>query len=196
VKKKLLIGLSLIGILATAYWYYNRNNGSVVISYEELKKRKEAANQNIIAAPINNTPESIKTTPNKEPRKPVVYETKDDKFEAFDKMETEWLSKAQPLFNEKEYILYKDMRSRADQEKEKAYQAYHDYLRAKFGNNFKYNISEDQSVLEKKINTKYQKELQTLIGDDRMKKYVALREEFNEELRRKSNGKNFIVIEF
>ena len=183
---------SIIGV-----WYFNRDKGAIIISKDELKQRKAALiNRSVPDNSINNTPASIKVGDNRLPPKKVVYETKDDKFEEYDRIENDWLSKAHKLFSDKEFMLYQDMRKRSDQEKEKAYQAYHDYLRSKFGNNFKYNISEDNSILEKKINDRYQKELLKLVGQEKMRRYVSEREKFNEELRRNSQGKSFLIIEF
>lgn len=110
----------------------------------------------------------------------------EDNFEAFEKLEKAWLSKAQSIMGPEKYELYVDMRNRNDKEKMQAYKEYHDYLRQKFGDKFSYNISEDQSVREKQINQRYLKELLKLIGAEKFKAYTASKDQFNEEMRRKN----------
>lgn len=118
----------------------------------------------------------------------------DENFEIFDKMEKNWLQKAETIMGPQKYGLYLEMRERNDKEKMQAYKEYHEYLRQKYGDKFSYNISEDQSVREKQINQRYLKELLGVIGPEKFKLYTAAKDQLNEEMRR--NNKEAIQIEF
>lgn len=118
----------------------------------------------------------------------------DENFEIFDKMEKNWLKKAEMIIGPEKYGLYLEMRERNEKEKMQAYKEYHEYLRQKYGDKFSYNISEDQSVREKQINQRYLKELLGLIGPEKFKLYTAAKDQLNEEMRR--NNKEAIQIEF
>lgn len=196
---KKIIFLITILLLGLGYYFYQKNH-SQIITHEELIRLKKAAKENAPAQ--ENVPLTLKTNEQsseallqKEPEV-KVYETKDEKFEAFDRMEKGWLNSVSKLLTAKEYLVYEDLRNLNEKEKADAYKAYHDYLRSKYGNNFKYNISEDQSIREKKINEKYLKDLAKLIGPEKFKKYLATKDQYNENLRRETKGKSFLVIEF
>ncbi len=196
--KKISALLGIILFLGLGYYYFNQKPSNI-ITYEELEKIKK---QNVKPT-VENVPLTLKTEQNAntttvDNEAPVkkVYETKDDKFEAFDRMEREWLSGVKKLLSPKEYLVYEDLRNLNEKEKAEAYKAYHDYLRAKYGNNFKYNISKDQSIREKKINEKYLKDLLKVIGEEKFKKYLSQKDQYNETLRRESKSKSFLVIEF
>ena len=123
-----------------------------------------------------------------------VVETADENFEVFDKIEKEWLTKAQAIVGSDKYQAYLGLREQNDKEKLLAYKEYHDYLRQKYGDKFSYNLSEDQSIREKKINQRYLGELLKLIGPEKFTKYTAEKDQFNEEMRRQK--KETIQIEF
>lgn len=123
-----------------------------------------------------------------------LKESKDEQFEIFDKLEKEWLTKAQAIIGAEKYSQYLEMRNQNDKEKMQAYKEYHDYLRQKYGDKFSYNISDDQSIREKQINQRYLKDLLKLIGPEKFKIYTATKDQFNEEMRR--NNKEAIQIEF
>lgn len=124
----------------------------------------------------------------------TLSQSEDEKFEAFDRMEKKWLAEVKTVIGDSNYARYLEMRELNEKEKMEAYKEYHDYLRKKYGDNFKYNISEDQSIREKKINQKYLQELMELIGKEKFQAYIKARDKINEENRR--NGKEFIQVEF
>jgi hypothetical protein len=67
-------------------------------------------------------------------------------------------------------------------------------LRQKEGDKFSYSISNDQSVREKEINQRFLKDLLNLIGPEKFRLYISVKDQFNEEMRR--NNKEAIQIEF
>lgn len=117
-----------------------------------------------------------------------------DDFESFDKLEKEWGEEVHGIMGDDNYQVYQDMKSRNEKEKMQAYKEYHEYLRKKHGDNFSYNISEDQSIREKSINQRYLKELLKVIGESKFIEYTAAKDQFNEKMRR--NKKESIQFEF
>jgi hypothetical protein len=123
-----------------------------------------------------------------------VREVQDDKFEAFDKIEKQWLEKAHEIIGADKYEIYLGMRDQCDREKMQAYKEFHNYLRQKYGDKFSYNITEDQSVREKQINQRYLKDLLKLIGPEKFKNYTNIKDQFNEMTRREN--KESLQVEF
>lgn len=145
-------------------------------------------------SPVTLKKEEDSVKPQKVREHSTLSESEEDKFEAFDKMEKSWLLSVKSIIGDQFYPQYVEMRNRNEKEKMEAYKEYHDYLRKKHGDNFQYNISEDQSIREKKINQAYLKDLLALIGDEKFKAYLKARDKINEENRKK--GKEFIQVEF
>lgn len=145
------------------------------------------------------TPASIKEeeTPQGSPKvreHSTLNQSEEEQFAAFDKMEKAWLDSVKTIIGASLYSRYLEMRNNNEKEKMMAYKEYHDYLRKKYGDNFSYNISEDQSVREKDINQRYLKDLLAMIGNEKFQAYIKARDKINEENRR--NNKVFIQIEF
>lgn len=124
----------------------------------------------------------------------TLTKSEQDKFAAYDEVENKWLAEVQNIMGDEFYPQYLEMRERNEKEKMQAYKEYHDFLRKKHGDNFSYNISEDQSIREKKINQIYLKELLQLVGEKKFKAYIEARDKINENNRR--NGREFIQVEF
>jgi hypothetical protein len=165
----------------------------------EARKQAEAIDFQANQAGSSMTPTSLRVeteTSKTNVSSKKTFEVKDEKFESYDELEKEWLTKPKALMSKDEYENYLQMRANSEKEKMKAYSDYHDYMRKKFGDNFRYNISEDQSVIEKKINEKYLHQLLKLIGEEKFKTFLKSRDDYNEIIRRKSSGKNFLIIEF
>ncbi len=177
--KKILLGV--FSVLVLFGLYYFTQDKKIVVQPREFQE-------------INNTPVA-----------PVIYNDKssdimvkapDQNFLEFDKVEAEWLTKMSSLLSENENLFYLDLRTRNDEEKMSAYKEYHEYLRQKHGDNYSYNISEDQTIRERDINTKYAKELLKKIGEQKFKSYLEMKDQFNEKLQKKSPDGNALIIEF
>jgi uncharacterized short protein YbdD (DUF466 family) len=125
-----------------------------------------------------------------------IIKTEDKNFAEYDQNEKEWLTRIENILGENDYQYYVGLRNKNEEEKMKAYKEFHDYLRQKNGDNFSYNISEDQSIREKEINTKYTREFLKHIGEEKFKSYLKVRDEFNAELQRKSKNGSALVVEF
>jgi uncharacterized short protein YbdD (DUF466 family) len=143
------------------------------------------------AMPVN--PTSAQTPQPEEQKKAIPL---DKNFEEYDQIEKNWLLKMNNMFGEKDYQFYLDLRARNEEEKMQAYKEFHDYLRQKYGDKFSYHISDDQSVREKAINTRYTRDLLKKVGEEKFKLYLKARDEFNEALERKSPSGHALIIEF
>ena len=149
-------------------------------------------------ATSGSAPEKVPVTLKKEEGPKIrehstLTESEEDRFEVFDEMEKKWLSTVQEIVGD-QYPRYLEMRERNEKEKMQAYKEYHDYLRKQYGDNFSYNISEDNSMREKEINQRYLKELLALIGHEKFQNYIKARDKINEDNRK--NKKEFIQVEF
>lgn len=181
---------------ASYHFFYNRKvpENKMALDWSELDKKKEVTGQ---VEAERKEPATLKTKKSREVKvhiKETLTPSEAEKFAAFDRVEQKWLANVRKIIGEKHYPTYLDMRERNEQEKMDAYKEYHDYLRQKHGDQFSYNISEDQSVREKKINTSYEKELLKLVGEETFKTYLKARDQINEESRREN--KLFIQVEF
>ena len=124
----------------------------------------------------------------------TLSKDEEEDFRAFDEMEEAWLETVQAVLGDTFYPRYIEMRALNEKEKMQAYKDYHDFMRKKYGDKFTHNISEDQSVLEKKINQHYLKELLAMIGPEKFQQYLKARDSINEANRKKN--KEFIQVEF
>ncbi len=167
-------------------------NETFTLDWHELEE-KSGVKKN----PLEQVPLSIKTNNTKEASDKVSVGSRvDDQeiFLAFDEVERNWLLAVKPVIGEEYYSAYLELREKNEKEKMDAYKAYHEFLRQKYGDNFEYNISEDQSVKEKEINQVYLKKLLELLGRERFQNYLKARDEYNEGTRR--SGKEFLPMEF
>ena len=182
--KKIIIAVILIIIIVAALIYSPSRN------ILQISKSKEES--------INVAPPSAQVDRQKKPlnnyKAGKAVESAQNNFEIYDQMEKKWLESVSNIIGNKSMPMYLDMRERNDKEKMQAYKEYHDYLRFKYGDKYTYNISEDQSIREKKINERYLNDLLKLIGQEKFKAYLKARDDFNEENRRQS--KEAMIIEF
>ncbi len=194
--------LILVFIILVSWFIYRATHAPV-------EQSEVVIDSDTAVAPANNVPATLKVEQTKtiEPGKPEqkgfgpqkvrVYEkpdSQDDRFLEFDRQEKNWLNEAKTIIGEKDYPMYVQMREQSEKEKLMAYKEYHDYLRQKFGDKFSYNISEDQSIREKDITKRYLGDLLKIIGEEKFKKYISARDQFNEKMRREN--KESIQIEF
>lgn len=182
--KKIIIGFFLIVIIAAAMIYSPSRN---ILHITDAKKELSRSQITTVA--------NVDQKKNKETYKAgKAVETTENNFAIYDQMEKKWLESVSNIVGNKTFPIYLEMRERNDKEKMQAYKEYHDYLRFKYGDKYTYNISEDQSIREKKINERYLNDLLKLIGQEKFKAYLKAKDDFNEESRRRS--KEAMIIEF
>lgn len=193
-KKKTFVFILLL--LAVVGWFVLR-----AITHSEVKVVVKTSDPQSAVKTDHQVPASLKTddqspTSNNLEEKKNYREkvTKDEEFEAFDKMENAWLLKVRDLIGPEKYSLYLSLREQNEKEKMQAYKEYHEFLRKKYGDNFSYKITDDQTIREKEINQRYLDELLKLIGKEKFQAYTNSKDQFNEQMRR--DNKAAIQIEF
>ena len=148
---------------------------------------------------VQEVPETLRqgtakgTASNSTPHSPAAIKS-DKSFDMYDQVEQKWLDEGALIIGKKDYAAYLEMRKINEKEKLEAYRAYHESLKKKYGDKFTYNISEDQSPEERRINQSYLRRLLGLIGEEKFKRYLKARDKINEESRK--NDKSFLLIEF
>lgn len=190
--QKKLLPIFVIILISLGWFIYRAFNVPVekVVDYDSDAKVVTVDTENPPSLKLNDT------SLNSEPVSKVQNndQVTDDKFVAFDKLEKIWTDKVHEIIGDQKYPIYLEMKRRNDLEKMQAYKEYHEYLRQKYGDKFTYNITDDQSISEKKINQRYLKDLLKLIGPENFKSYISAKDQINEEIRR--HNKEAIQIEF
>ncbi|NOT78400.1 MAG: hypothetical protein HOP07_05290 [Bacteriovoracaceae bacterium] len=191
-KKSIPYVLVILFISWAMYKYFLERNikpkTSLALDWESLEKSEKSEKSEKL--PI----EKKELIPVKEKEFTTMSPAEKDAFNEYDIIEKKWLEIVKNNLGESFYFQYLEMREQNDKEKMSAYQEYHDYLRQKQGDKFEYNISEDQSERERKINQIYLNKLLEIIGPAKFQEYLKSRDQFNEESRR--NNKEFILMEF
>ena len=155
-----------------------RSSAKLPIDAERLKqvKRENYQDQN---------PEAVDNDENK----------KD--FAEFDRFENQWINEVKKVFPKpKMFEVYLVFREDNEKEKMEAYEEFHKLMEKKFGPNYTYSLSEDQTKMEQKINDKYLKKLKDMVGDKTFTEYLKVRDEFNEKVMRETKGQRPLLIEY
>lgn len=188
-KKSIPYLLVILFIGWAMYKYFLERNikpkTSLALDWESLEKSEKSEKLAI---------EKKVTSPVKEKEFTTMSPAEKDAFNEYDIIEKKWLEIVKNNLGESFYFQYLELKEQNDKEKMIAYQEYHDYLRQKQGDKFEYNISEDQSERERKINQIYLNKLLEVIGPAKFQEYLKSRDQFNEDSRR--NNKEFILMEF
>ena len=86
-------------------------------------------------------------------------------FAEFDRFENQWINEVKKVFPKpKMFDVYIVFREDNEKEKMEAYEEFHKLMEKKFGPNYTYSLSEDQTKMEQKINDKYLKKLKDMVG--------------------------------
>lgn len=129
-------------------------------------------------------------------------ETLDEKesekeFQEYDRLETAWIQEVQKVFPKpKMFDVYLVFREDCENEKMQVYEEFHKLMEKKYGKNYSYSLSEDQTKREQLINDKYLKKLKDMLGEKDFMKYLKVRDQFNEEIARNTKGKRPLLIEY
>lgn len=129
-------------------------------------------------------------------------ETLDEKesekeFQEFDRLENAWIKEVQKVFPKpKMFDVYLVFREDCEREKMEVYEEFHKLMEKKYGKNYSYSLSEDQTKREQLINDKYLKKLKDMLGEKDFMNYLKVRDQFNEEIARNTKGKRPLLIEY
>ncbi len=188
-------GLVVLLILVAAAFYFLRNKENLPLSTE---KQSVAITAVTNAPEIDPLPKSLEITSGekKKTSKPGPEAEDDKNFEEFDRLEEKWLNQMQTFFNdEKKFNIYMMFRDSSEKEKLDAYEEYHKHLEAKYGKNYSYSLSEDDTKREESINNKYLNKIKLLLGEKEYIKYLEVKDQFNKEEAKKMTNKKSLLIE-
>lgn len=206
-KNKIVILLIFLALAAGGiYLYFMKGKGMV-----EKITEYEVQSSSVKPSPYGNLPRSSGKLPvNEERLKEMKRDSFDEQnveavdnednkkdFEAFDKFEARWISEVKKVFPKpKMFDVYLVFREDNEKEKMEVYEEFHKLMEKKFGPNYTYSLSEDQTKMEQKINDKYLKKLKDMMGEKAFMEYLKVRDEFNEQIMRETKGQRPLLIEY
>lgn len=203
--KKIALGVSLLFVIGLgAYFIFFNKMGeseqeSQVISekvdriFDEDTSTGEKAKGSLSKEDIQSISESTSLT-----------EDQIIELEAtFEEIESKWQEEIEDIFindmnlSKSAVQDYFKMREGFEKDSYEAFEAFHEEMVKKHGENYSYNPTEDEEAFQKKIRTRYEEELQKKIGMDNFKKYIQLKDSFNQRLIEKyDSNKGVLHIEF
>jgi hypothetical protein len=123
-----------------------------------------------------------------------------------DRVESDWNKSIEDLFLEdpetgNKYIgEYKKLKNGYEVEREKRYEVFHRIMEEKHGANYSYSPTVDEEMFNEKLVKAYEKSLFEIIGEEKMRKYISVKDNFNRKLEDSSKnskqGDSFLLIEF
>lgn len=123
-----------------------------------------------------------------------------------DRVEEDWNKSVEDLFLEeaesakRNISEYKKLKNGYEAEREKRYEEFHRIMEEKHGPSYSYSPSVDEEMFNEKLVKAYEKSLSKIIGTDKMRKYVKMKDDFNrkleEESKKSKNNESFLLIEF
>jgi len=215
-KKALLVVLILI-VSTAIYFLMNRDITTVEkIETHDTNDKVKAPSLLNVSGPIiqkkilgtnknensiSNQPRNHGTLSQADSDTPPLSEAEIKKLEKyFEKVENEWQAKIRNLFikelglSEDIARTYFEMRDSYDEGKANAFKEFHEDLEDKHGDSYSYKASEDQEDFEKKALKGYMKQLRKVLGDNEFKKYLLLKDQFNEKLRKEQDPSMGILL--
>ena len=125
--------------------------------------------------------------------KPLTDQQIEELDKYFEQTEKDWLKKIENLFLtkwnlDKEYLKkYKLIRKNNEQEKVDMYQKFHQEMVEKHGDNYSYNSTEEDLLMNTKIDEIYLQKIKDLLGKKHYSEYLKLKSKFNENLEKNHN---------
>lgn len=203
-KKLALLGVSLL-FIGLGFYFYSLNN--------DPSKEQESS---VISEKVDNVfdrqtqgPAKDESSLSKEELKSISESTsltEDQIIEleaTFEEIESKWQEEVEDIFVNDMGLAkgvvqdYFKMREGFEKDSYEAFEAFHEEMLKKHGENYSYNPTEDEEAFQKKIRSRYENELQKKIGLDNFKKYIQLKDAFNQRLIEKyDSNKGVLHIEF
>ena len=190
--KKIIIVLFVLLFFIIIYIVSNQDNNQ----QERIKPIVKETEQTL----PNITPPSKKTdNTSKEyieeyiEDKPLTDQQIEELDKYFEQTEKDWLKKIENLFLtkwnlDKEYLKkYKLIRKNNEQEKVDMYQKFHQEMVEKHGDNYSYNSTEEDLLMNTKIDEIYLQKIKDLLGKKHYSEYLKLKSKFNENLEKNHN---------
>lgn len=190
--KKIIIILFVILLFIIIYIVSNKDNNKQVKIPTIIKKNEQTLP--IISPPTKaantNSPEYIEEYIED---KPLTDKQIEDLDIYFQKTEKDWLKKIENLFLtklklDKEHLKkYKLIRKNNEQEKVDMYQKFHQEMVEKHGDNYSYNSTEEDLLMNTKIDKIYLQKIKDLLGKKQYSEYLDLKSKFNKNLEKNHN---------
>ncbi|EQC45040.1 hypothetical protein M899_0588 [Bacteriovorax sp. BSW11_IV] len=201
--KRAAIIFSTIFILAGIVYFFYANQSLNSTSPDTISKKVESSfdkNDDSVKSPSLLTKEDVKAIS----ESTSLTEEQIIELEAtFEEIETHWQEEVQDIFiNDmgltKEHVEdYFKMREGFEKDSYEAFEAFHEEMVRKHGENYSYNPTEDEEAFQKKIRERYETEFQKKIGLENFQKYIQLKDSFNQRLIEKyDSNKGVLHIEF
>ncbi len=213
--KKLILSVVILAVIGGVVFYFTRTNdqpqglmegewdlaekeGKVVDTKPgDLKKPDSAVSRSESkqVEPVNPFLPGQKLDP-----QTLSEEEIEELEEYFDKVEMGWATKMKELLVDElklgEDVLeeYGSLRENYEEEKMVAFQEFHEFMVAKYGENYAYNPTEEMEVFENKVQGIYLEKLRTKLGDENYSRYLEVKDSYNDQLRREQDPKKGVVL--
>lgn len=135
------------------------------------------------------------------PRFDLLNEQELDEIEAFySKIEEEWNDKMRNLFindlklSERDYEDYLQIRENFEESRWMAFERFHEDLFFEQGESFSYRITEYLEEVEAPLAEKYRERILNQIGESHFKKFLEVKDAFNDDLRRRQDPSHGIIL--
>lgn len=121
----------------------------------------------------------------------------------FEEVEQEWHSKMERLIrqdlglSDEAVERYHELRDDYDEAKLMAFEDYHQKMIDQHGEDYAFNPSVQMEDFDNNVLPQYLKQLEKLIGQEGVRKYTQMKDEFNQEIREEGHpGAALILIDF
>ena len=213
--KKLILSITLVAVIVGIVFYFTRTNdqpqGLMEGEWDLAKKDSKQANSNPSdlkkpdsAVPRNQAKQVEPVNPflpgQKLDPQTLSEEEIEELEEYFDKVEMGWASKMKELFidelklGDETLEEYGSIRENYEEEKMVAYQEFHEFMVAKYGENYAYNPTEEMEVFENKVMGIYLEKIRTKLGDENYSRYLEVKDSYNDQLRKEQDPKKGVVL--
>ncbi|MCO4794741.1 MAG: hypothetical protein KC493_13565 [Bacteriovoracaceae bacterium] len=120
--------------------------------------------------------------------------------EYFDRVEIGWGKRMEEFFMKEANLGedamedYGQLRENYEEEKMIAYQEFHEFMVAKHGENYAYNPTEEMEIFENKVQDIYLDKLRKQLGDENYSRYLEVKDQYNDQLRKEQDPKKGVVL--
>jgi hypothetical protein len=199
--KKVLIFIILV--LTGLVVFYFQNDKSLDLEVVQENKSEVIKTTNKVASATTKVP-SKPNGQDKDIDELISDEELNEMNEYLEKIDSEWNNEIENLFmsdskNGKVHVeLYRELKRGYEDERERRYEAFHEEMRKKHGENYSYPPSSDEEMFNEKLVKAYEKVLSEKIGKEKMIEYMSLKDRFNAKLESELSDKTdfFTQIEF
>ena len=215
--KVMSLVLSVLFLVAFFFWKDSSEEGfseknqvqqeEIQIPVNEIKVESHAREEQLSEEALNdfepNFGDDIREVTQEEGQSDPSFQDFDALEQLFEEVEQEWRSSMERLVRQdlglKEEVLgrYYELRDDYDEAKLMAFEDYHQKMIDQHGDDYAFNPSLQMENFDNDILPRYQEELEKLIGREGVRKYIQMKDEFNQKIRKKGHpGAALILIDF